>query len=331
MGRVYDDANEDLTYDAGDTGEVGIPVRLMSGSSVVATTMTHDGGVYWFDNIPDGTYSVQIDDVPYANVDAYRDWVPVTSTVDNFYTAYVTFSAASKPTGIDFPLQADLDGPLNPEDPEASPPISPPPAPPPAAQHGMNWSTAIWVEGNVPAYGNSGPTGSVWLVSTFSGKVIRCWSGYGNGQTSTFFCHGNTFGGLGVTVTQNSQQVVRNLSPFSGKVGDNSVADLLVAEYDLVVKPTEVQNGDVIAFRDADGAVIHTAIVTKATISGPSLDAKASEVKTKNGLNLDPQGQDKPWTEPLAQLMQEYAKSKVVRNGNRVDLPTTVEFYRLKK
>ena len=59
-GYVYYDANDDGTYDTGDTPVAGVTVALLnsSGQATGATTVTDANGHYDFANLPSGTYGV---------------------------------------------------------------------------------------------------------------------------------------------------------------------------------------------------------------------------------------------------------------------------------
>ncbi|MDR0397803.1 MAG: hypothetical protein LBH36_01300 [Candidatus Nomurabacteria bacterium] len=57
-GTVYYDVNLSGTFDAGDTGIAGRTVNLTKSGTTIATTTTDSDGVYSFDTLPSGTYSV---------------------------------------------------------------------------------------------------------------------------------------------------------------------------------------------------------------------------------------------------------------------------------
>lgn len=59
--RVWEDADDDGSFDAGEVGIPGIEVRLVRGAEVVATTVSAADGTYRFNDLPDGTYRVVID------------------------------------------------------------------------------------------------------------------------------------------------------------------------------------------------------------------------------------------------------------------------------
>ncbi|WP_426954437.1 SdrD B-like domain-containing protein [Muricoccus radiodurans] len=59
-GNVFIDANADGSKAASDAGLSGQTVRLLSGSTVVATTTTDSSGNYTFGNLTAGTYTVQV-------------------------------------------------------------------------------------------------------------------------------------------------------------------------------------------------------------------------------------------------------------------------------
>ncbi len=57
---VFFDGQADGTYHVGDPGVEGVTVKLMSGTTVVATTMTGSTGAYSFTGVTPGTYTVQV-------------------------------------------------------------------------------------------------------------------------------------------------------------------------------------------------------------------------------------------------------------------------------
>ena len=61
---VWEDADDDGTFDPGEVGIPGIEVRLVRGAEVVATTVSAADGTYRFNDLPDGTYRVVIDVPP---------------------------------------------------------------------------------------------------------------------------------------------------------------------------------------------------------------------------------------------------------------------------
>src|SRR5262249_26113919 len=57
-GFVYCDLNRNGIRDAGDTPLAGVPITLLRGSRVVATTFTGRDGSYQFSRLPGGTYTI---------------------------------------------------------------------------------------------------------------------------------------------------------------------------------------------------------------------------------------------------------------------------------
>lgn len=58
---VWDDANNNGTFDTGETGLDGVTVQLEDGNSaIIATQVTAGGGKYLFTNLDPGTYSVHV-------------------------------------------------------------------------------------------------------------------------------------------------------------------------------------------------------------------------------------------------------------------------------
>jgi protocatechuate 3,4-dioxygenase beta subunit len=57
---VFFDGLSDGTYHVGDPGVEGVTVELLSGSKIVATTTTNSSGVYSFNGIASGSYTVKV-------------------------------------------------------------------------------------------------------------------------------------------------------------------------------------------------------------------------------------------------------------------------------
>jgi uncharacterized repeat protein (TIGR01451 family) len=60
VGTVFIDNNQDGIFDAGDTGISGATVELLSGTHVVASTVTNGSGQYTFTSAVPGNYSVSV-------------------------------------------------------------------------------------------------------------------------------------------------------------------------------------------------------------------------------------------------------------------------------
>jgi hypothetical protein len=71
-GMVWHDLNKNGIQDVGETGIDGIQLDLMvrSGSTVVATTNSHSGGIYSFSNLLPKTYRIQVNKGSYTALSA---------------------------------------------------------------------------------------------------------------------------------------------------------------------------------------------------------------------------------------------------------------------
>ena len=102
---VWRDLNGDGVQDAGETGIAGVTVELVDGSgNVVATTTTDASGLYLFEDVIPGTYTVRVD----------ASTLPADATIATFdldglatlHEASVTVAAREQRLDVDFGYQA---------------------------------------------------------------------------------------------------------------------------------------------------------------------------------------------------------------------------------
>ncbi|HMY80974.1 MAG TPA: SdrD B-like domain-containing protein [Candidatus Absconditabacterales bacterium] len=79
-GIVYADANMSSGYNTGEGLFSGVLVSLYSGSTVIATGLTNMSGIYYFGNLPDGTYKVIYDEMS-SSLNGYLPFVSNTGYV----------------------------------------------------------------------------------------------------------------------------------------------------------------------------------------------------------------------------------------------------------
>ncbi|MCZ2342286.1 MAG: hypothetical protein LC104_10890 [Bacteroidales bacterium] len=321
-GIVYHDDNLSLNMDYGELGVQGQLVQLLSSGLVIEETSTDSEGQYQFTGLATGTYAVRI-------ITTEDQFVAANTTVGNLYAEYLNVSSTGEQIEANFAIQLgstpsqDETNPFyleNDASATQSMPLEAEQSLKQATAHGIDWSTLNKVRDGVKPWPNLPHTGSVWEVKTFSGKTILVWSG-DPGQTVTAFCHGNSFGGLGIMVTENGQQVQRDFSPYSGP----PVGLLLEEEYDNLTGdvPYVGQAGDIAIWRDADGMVIHSCIITEPDNRAPGMTLNGTKVRTKNGAN--------PTTNTtLLEVNKKYSTSVVVINGVPALAKTTLEFWRIK-
>ncbi len=60
-GFVYDDVNQNMMVDAGDSLLTNVTVNLLQGGAVIATRISNQNAEYIFENTPSGNYTVQVD------------------------------------------------------------------------------------------------------------------------------------------------------------------------------------------------------------------------------------------------------------------------------
>jgi uncharacterized repeat protein (TIGR01451 family) len=105
-GNVWEDNDNDGSWDAGENGLSGITVELDDGTCTLgtdcATATTDANGYYVFDNVPDGTYQVVVDDTTLPAGGTWTQTADPDATLDDQTTTAFSVSGGTIYGAYDF-------------------------------------------------------------------------------------------------------------------------------------------------------------------------------------------------------------------------------------